>query len=139
MNKIDIVCIIDDDPIFIFGAKRMMELSGFCNSFMIFNNGHQAITKLAPNMVDSEKNIPDIILLDINMPIMDGWQFLDEFIKIKNHKLITIYIMTSSIDPMDIKRVNNYESVSNYIVKPISVEILKNISKTVQLKKSPNY
>nr|WP_321222117.1 hypothetical protein [uncultured Psychroserpens sp.] len=40
MSKIDIACIIDDDPIYVFGAKRMMELADFCNSFMIFKNGH---------------------------------------------------------------------------------------------------
>ena len=39
MNKIDVACIIDDDPIFVFGAKRMMELSDFCDSFMVFKNG----------------------------------------------------------------------------------------------------
>jgi len=127
MKKIDITCIVDDDPIFIFGAKRMMELSNFCNSFMIFKNGKEAIDNLKPIMQSCE-NIPDVILLDINMPIMDGWQFLDEFTTIESHKQITIYIVSSSIDPMDINRVKRYESVSNYIVKPISIDTLKQIS-----------
>jgi len=127
MKKIDITCIVDDDPIFIFGAKRMMELSNFCNSFMIFKNGKEAIDNLKPIMQSGE-NIPDVILLDINMPIMDGWQFLDEFTTIESHKQITIYIVSSSIDPMDINRVKRYESVSNYIVKPISIDTLKQIS-----------
>ncbi|MGY0393240.1 response regulator [Bizionia sp. KMM 8389] len=126
MKKIDVTCIIDDDPIFIFGAKRMMELSNFCNSFMIFKNGEEAINSLKPIMLAGE-NLPDIILLDINMPIMDGWQFLDEFIKIESHKEVTIYIVSSSIDPMDMNRVKRYDNVSNYIIKPISLDTLKEI------------
>ncbi len=126
MKKIDVACIIDDDPIFIFGAKRMMELANFCNSFMIFNNGQEAINNLKPIMLTGEK-IPEVILLDINMPIMDGWQFLDEFIQIESHKEVTIYIVSSSIDPADLQRAKKYESISNYVVKPITAETLKNI------------
>ncbi|MDB9721372.1 response regulator [Winogradskyella sp.] len=126
MSKIDIACIIDDDPIFIFGAKRMMELADFCESFMIFKNGREALNALAPLLI-SGNDIPEVILLDINMPIMDGWQFLDEFTQIETHKLITIYIVSSSIDPADMNRVDDYKSVTNYIIKPISMEVLRQI------------
>ncbi|WP_179348096.1 response regulator [Winogradskyella pacifica] len=126
MNKIDVACIIDDDPIFVFGAKRMMELSDFCDSFMVFKNGQEALNSLKPIMIAGE-NVPDIILLDINMPIMDGWQFLDEFVKIESHKLLTIYIVSSSIDPVDINRAKRYKTISNYIIKPISTDTLKEI------------
>tara|TARA_R110000751_G_scaffold166358_1_gene272245 strand:- start:533 stop:934 length:402 start_codon:yes stop_codon:yes gene_type:complete len=130
MNKIDIACIIDDDPIFIFGAKRMMELSDFCNSFMIFKNGQEAINNLKSIMLAGEE-IPEVILLDINMPIMDGWEFLDEFTQIESHKLITIYIVSSSIDPVDLQRAKRYENVSNFIIKPIAIQTLKNILQEV--------
>jgi len=126
MNKIDVACIIDDDPIFVFGAKRMMELSDFCDSFMVFKNGQEALNSLKPIMIAGE-NVPDIILLDINMPIMDGWQFLDEFVNIESHKLLTIYIVSSSIDPVDINRAKHYKTISNYIIKPISTDTLKEI------------
>ncbi|WP_458628930.1 response regulator [Winogradskyella sp. PC D3.3] len=126
MTKIDLACIIDDDPIFIFGAKRMMELSDFCNSFMIFKNGEEAITHLKPIMKNGDA-VPDIILLDINMPIMDGWEFLDAFVTIASHKTTTIYIVSSSIDPVDLERAKRYDNVSNYIIKPISLETLKGL------------
>ncbi|NRR91086.1 response regulator [Winogradskyella undariae] len=130
MNKIDVACIIDDDPIFIFGAKRMMQLSNFCNSFMVFKNGQEAINNLKPIM-NSDEAIPNVILLDINMPIMDGWQFLDEFIKIESHKSITIYIVSSSIDPVDLNRAKRYDNIKNYIIKPISFKKLESILQDV--------
>ena len=127
MKKIDIACIIDDDPIFVFGTKKIMKLANFCNSFMVFPNGEEAINNLKPIIKDNSANMPDIILLDLNMPIMDGWQFLDEFTKIPCQKEITIYIVTSSIDPQDIEKAKNYDKISNYLVKPISTEQLQEI------------
>ncbi|MGB3606864.1 MAG: response regulator [Psychroserpens sp.] len=126
MSKIDIACIIDDDPIFVFGAKRMMQLADFCKSFMLFKDGEEALNALTPLMMSGEK-IPDVILLDINMPIMDGWQFLDEFTKIKTSRQVTIFIVSSSIDPADQHKVQEYEHVSNFIIKPISIPVLKEI------------
>ncbi len=126
MPKIDIACIIDDDPIFVFGTKRIMEIANFCESFMIFRNGKEAFEKLKAIIIADEK-LPDLILLDLNMPIWDGWQFLDEFIKIPNVNPITIYIMTSSVDPADVEKAKGYDAVSNYLVKPITMAELKKI------------
>jgi CheY-like chemotaxis protein len=121
-----ITCIIDDDPIFVYGAKKIMELADVSNSFMIFKNGKAALEGLKPILHKGE-NIPDIILLDINMPIMDGWQFLDEFIKIKSKKVIKIYIVSSSIDPSDLEKAEQYKIIEDYIFKPISLELIRKI------------
>lgn len=126
MPKIDIACIIDNDPIFVFGAKRIMEIADFCNSFMIFRDGKEAFDKLK-TIIHTDGKLPDLILLDLNMPIWNGWQFLDEFIKIPIKKTITIYIMTSSIDPTDIEKAKKYNEISNYFVKPISLDELKQL------------
>ncbi len=126
MKKIDIACIIDDDPIFVFGAKKLMQYANFCTSFMIFHNGKEALTNLK-SIISAGEKLPDIMLLDLNMPIMDGWQFLEEFTKIKTDKKITIYIITSSVDPADVERAKEYESVTNYLVKPITLDTLKEL------------
>jgi CheY-like chemotaxis protein len=127
MNKINLTCIIDDDPIFIFAAKRILKVSNFCNNFTIFNDGEEAITKLKP-ILESGDNVPDIILLDLNMPIMDGWQFLDEFIKMKTTKQIALYIVSSSIDPVDLAKAKTYETVTDFIIKPLSKAKLEKIT-----------
>ncbi|WP_339701093.1 response regulator [uncultured Marixanthomonas sp.] len=126
MKKVDLTCIIDDDPIFVFGAKRVMQLSNFCNGFLIFNHGKDALNHLKPIMEeDSTEAFPDVILLDLNMPVMDGWQFLDEFIKIKTTKKVTIYIVSSSINPVDFEKSQKYSQVKNFVIKPISEDKIK--------------
>ena len=127
MKQIDITCIIDDDPIFVFGAKRIMQAADFSKSFIIFNNGKEAIDGLKHILTEGQK-IPEVILLDINMPVMDGWQFLDEFSKIERAKDVTIFIVSSSIDPSDLEKARSYNIVNDYVLKPISIEKVKTIS-----------
>ncbi|WP_378182362.1 response regulator [Aquimarina sp. SS2-1] len=126
MRKIDIACVIDDDPIFVFGIKRIIEIIDFCNDLLVFKNGKEALEGLK-SIIAQNQNLPDVILLDLNMPILDGWQFLDEFVKIPCGKKITIYIVSSSVDPEDVHRAKSYESVCDYIVKPVTVKALKEV------------
>jgi CheY-like chemotaxis protein len=128
MKQIDIACIIDDDPIFVFGAQRLMKMSNFCKGFLIFHDGEQALNHLVPVLRGTVKSaIPDVILLDINMPILDGWQFLDGIITIEVVKEITIFIVTSSIDPRDKEKAETYSNVKNFIIKPITQDKLNDL------------
>ncbi|MDL5512971.1 response regulator [Arenibacter sp. M-2] len=130
MEKIESSCIIDDDPIAIYGIKKSMKEIDFCNTILVYQNGQDAIDGLN-NMVTECIALPSIILLDLNMPIMDGWEFLDDFIKMPNSstKEVTIYIISSSIDPRDVIKAKDYSLVSNYILKPIkSADLLKLIT-----------
>ncbi|WP_281846187.1 response regulator [Olleya namhaensis] len=133
MKHIDTTCLIDDDRIFIFAAKRILKATNFCNNFTIYNNGAEALTGLR-DIIKSGNNIPDLILLDLNMPIMDGWQFLDEFVKIENSKKITLYIVSSSIDPADTQKAKEYEQITDFIVKPITKDALTEIVNTINTK-----
>ena len=131
MKKIDLACVIDDDPIFVFSAKKIMELADFCKGFIVFHNGKEALNHLTA-IISSDEELPDVILLDLNMPVMDGWEFLEEFVKIKSEKEITIYIVSSSIDPKDINKAKSYDNVSNYIVKPVTIDSLKSVLQSHQ-------
>ncbi|MAN26310.1 response regulator [Mesonia sp.] len=124
--EISLACIIDDDPIFIFGTKKMMSYSGICESFLIFKNGKEAYDHLSI-IIKENKSLPDIILLDINMPIMNGWQFLDEIIKINIPKELKIFIVSSSENPEDIEKSKEYNFIKDYVVKPINATKLKQI------------
>ena len=126
MKKINIACIIDDDPIFVYGVKKVMDIINFCDNIMVFRNGQEALDNLKA-IITSDDALPDVIILDLNMPVLDGWQFLDQFIKIPCKKKIVLYIASSSVDPADTLRAKSYEIVSDYIVKPISIEKLTTV------------
>ncbi|MEO9894321.1 response regulator [Aurantibacter sp.] len=128
MKKIQTSCIIDDDDIFIYGTKRIIQEVDFCEEILVFNNGQDALTEFI-NLTESGKELPSIIFLDLNMPIMNGWEFLEEFTKIENNNKdkVMVYIISSSVDPRDLERVGNYEIIHNYILKPFSAKDLQSI------------
>lgn len=127
MKNINTACIIDDDSTYIFCLKRIMKTANFCNTIKVYNNGKHALDHLKYKM-ENQMELPDVILLDLNMPVMDGWQFLDQYMKIKKKKSIPIYIVSSSIDPADKNKLSTYPEVTNFISKPIDKKKLNNIS-----------
>lgn len=130
MNKINIACIIDDDPAFTFLTKEIMEMTDFCINLLVYKNGQEAISGLT-EIIKSEGILPDVILLDLNMPVMNGWEFLDEFADTLNERDVTIFIVSSSVNPTDHEKANNYQSVTDYIEKPVTEESLLEITKRV--------
>jgi CheY-like chemotaxis protein len=133
MDKKLLIAIVDDDAIFQFIAKRLIDSINAQNKTVIFSDGKDAIDFIHDNL-NKVDNIADIIFLDINMPVMNGWQFLNKYIEIKSkiEKKIIIYIVTSSNNPDDFIQANSIEEVTDYIVKPITREkytsILNSIS-----------
>ena len=125
MPKFNHVCVIDDDPIYTYAADRAMKKIDFYSHVEFFKNGQEALNSLIPRL-NSGRNIPDIIFLDLDMPIMDGWQFLDELIGILDKKMF-IYLVTSSIAPEDIERAKQYSLIDKFVAKPITPEILQNL------------
>ena len=122
--------IIDDDKLTVKLMSILISKSQFCEEFHSFNNAQLAIEKLKENSSISN-NLPDAILLDLNMPIMDGWQFLDEFIHLPIKKEISVFIMTSSIDPADIEMARKYSVIKDYIMKPITANKLELLCKLI--------
>ncbi len=137
MKKINSIYIIDDDPITVFGIKKVLSTIVLCDSITTHINGKLALDGIN-NLISENKNLPDVIFLDINMPVMDGWEFLDEFIKIPLEKKIKINIVTSSIDPYDKKKTNSYKKKTHhpifYINKPIQKTEVEEITTKTHLK-----
>lgn len=120
--------LVDDDALFAMLTKRKIKNIGFDGHLEIFVNGLEILNHIKTHSNDAN-NLPDIILLDLNMPIMDGWQFLEEYTKIHLNlpKNILIYILSSSTFPEDIRKANDYKTVTDYIMKPITEEKLKSL------------
>jgi len=119
-----IVCLIDDDKVYQYTAKMILETTGLTNDIKTFFNGKEAIDFLSDPDNQQVDIIPDVIFLDINMPIMNGWNFLQSFDEIRKNlpKKVIIYVVSSSVDESDIHRSKNFVSVTDYIIKPINRE-----------------
>lgn len=139
-KPIHTACIIDDDPTYVFLTKRIITMKRLCERVLIYENGRIGIEELSRNMY-SRDELPDVILLDINMPEMDGWQFLEEFIKIKPKlsKKVTVYMVSSSIDQADIERAKQYEEVSSYVIKPVSIKMLCELFESIEAENSADH
>ena len=122
------VCIVDDDDIYQFTMVKTMKSLNLTNKIMVFSDGEEALDFMLDNL-HNDKELPDVIFLDIDMPIMDGFQFMEEYVKIKPKlgKKITIYMVSSSVDPVDIERAKKISEITDYIVKPITHDQLKHI------------
>ncbi|MGB7394023.1 MAG: response regulator [Pricia sp.] len=132
-TKIQKVCIIDDDPIFVYGTKRIMDEVDFCDEVIVYHDGQEALDGLN-EMNQRGEELPSIIFVDLNMPVMNGWEFLEDFIKIDNHNRdkVIVYIISSSVDPRDLEQIRNYPVVNQYILKPITPEALENVLRDVE-------
>jgi len=123
--------IIDDDKLSIKLMSMLIAKNNFCEEITSFHNPQNALDELKNNAKDPSK-LPDVILLDLNMPVLDGWQFLDEFILIQFAKKIIVFIVSSSIDPSDLEMAKNYPIIKDYIIKPLNSEKLKQASLSIE-------
>lgn len=115
--------LVDDDPIYIFSMKAMLRQVGFEGELETFENGLSALESIR-----AKDKGPDIILLDLNMPIMDGWEFLEAVHQngLGLHNT-NIYIVTSSISPDDEVKAKSIEHVDGFLIKPVGKKKLQEI------------
>ena len=132
MTTINNLLLVDDDELFTFMTKKIIEKTNLANQIRIFENG-----KLAIDFLDatSEKKelLPEVILLDLSMPVLDGWGFLEEYILLKPRlaKKITLYIVSSSVSPKDHQRAKEYSDISDFIIKPMTTEMFIDLIKNL--------
>jgi two-component system chemotaxis response regulator CheY len=127
--KFNDVFVVDDDKIFHFLIKKLLSSNNIDVSPNFFENGLQAIEGIK-SKINNGENPPDLILLDINMPVLDGWQFLEEYklLKEKIQKDIAIYIISSSDDTSDKDKAKLFKTeIKDYFLKPMTSDSLKQI------------
>ncbi len=114
------ICIVDDDHIYRYMSSIMLQQCNFPQKLLFFTNGEEAINFLIDNVANATE-LPDVIFLDLNMPRMNGWEFLENYARLKPRleKSITIYVVSSSISESDRRRAIEISDVSDYLIKPI--------------------
>lgn len=123
MKKISTISIIDDDEIYQMFTRRVIQNLDMCEEITSYHNGQEAIDAFLESL-DAGQPLPEILFLDINMPIMDGWEFMDAYRQFE-HRIpnkVTIYIVSSSIAPEDQNKAKTYTEISGFMSKPMKVE-----------------
>lgn len=128
MESKPIIAVVQDDLLYQTLTQKILQASGFPNEILLFNNGSFMISYLQEHKEDSQK-LPDIILLDMNMPVMDGWAFLEEYEKLSPllNKNSSIFIHTSSLYIEDLDKVKGYSCVTGSIPKPLRINTVKQL------------
>jgi CheY-like chemotaxis protein len=126
------IFLIDDDPVFVYLTKKIIcSVSGGCQ-IREFADGELAIERLR-QICSDDTSLPDIIFVDLSMPVMDGWEFLSEYdlLRPKLSKPIELFIVSSSISPQEVERSKTFPAVSDFLIKPVAkgkiAEILSHV------------
>ena len=131
IQKLNCILLIDDDEPTNFLSGMLIEEANCSRHVQVIQSGKEALKYLTGSKPDSSLPYPDLIFLDINMPAMDGWEFLDEYKALikEHHKKIIIIMLTTSINPDDALRAYGMPEVSGFESKPITIEKLDKILK----------
>ena len=124
--------LVDDDDIFRVASEVLVKYNNLAEEVISFENGLLAFEALMA-LEHSPDELPELLFLDINMPIMNGWEFLEEIKEgpeiIRN--TVKIHILTSSIDPNDLVLSKSYDFISGYIAKPLTDSDINKVAQSL--------
>lgn len=131
---INLTLIVDDNKMMQHSHSTMLQRMGVCQNFEFASNGKEAMKYLRYCLEKKNERLPDLILMDLHMPIMNGWQFLEEYRKLSSQikKTISVFVLSSSIDKGEIIRVKNSPVVLDFIAKPLAKEDVEMIATTLE-------
>jgi CheY-like chemotaxis protein len=130
MKKFNFIMLVDDDETCNYITEKMITKLDVSGHTMSLKNGKEAMNFIEEHCPDGFEMCPDVILLDINMPVMNGLEFLEEFFNNKTLQKyidkINIYMLTSSDNPVDLEKIRQY-GVKGYISKPMTPDKIMNL------------
>lgn len=134
INEFEAILLVDDDPVINMLNSKFLRRTGFLHKIWKFEDGLEAFDYLG-QIVEVQKSFshknPILVLLDLNMPVYSGWDFLNSFEVLDGDikKYFRIVVLSSSCDNRDIEKANKNENVHGYIIKPFSIESIDAIEK----------
>lgn len=128
MSTVSLTCLIDDDEIFVYAMKKIITLKQLSRETITFDRVEKALDYFSINKNETAL-LPDVVLLDINLPGEDGWDFVESFEQISAEmiKKPKIYMLSSSANPADQQKALSNKNIENYYVKPLSKNDFKEI------------
>jgi CheY-like chemotaxis protein len=129
----DIVWLIDDDELANYVNESIIRSQHFTNTIVVFTTVDEALAALQAAVQQAENAFPDLIFLDMDLPGLDGWDFLEVFkmLPIERKRKCLLYMLSSSIEEADAERAQQYEEVNQFISKPLTANALQRIKSNV--------
>lgn len=124
-NRLNTILIVDDDNITNYVNTHIIKRLNCAEKILAFQKGKEALEYIKNHTQEIE-----LIFLDINMPGMDGWEFLEEYKNLNLEKSIIIFMLTSSMNPSDKEKASGIEIVKGYITKPLQIDNLQEVLET---------
>ena len=138
MDKpLKLILLVDDDEATNFLHKIMINDAECAEHIHVSKNGKEALAYLT-HAIEGKYPQPDLIFLDINMPVMNGWEFLDQYLKSGYNEIFPeakLIVLSSTIDPQDVEKTKNYPMVVDFLSKPITKEMIEELKEKAQNKK----
>ncbi|XOV91683.1 MAG: response regulator [Bacteroidota bacterium] len=131
--KINSILLVDDNAATNLVHRKMITKNNITNNVFVCKTGEEAIAFLnkcndEPDIAQKAKNMPDLLLLDINMPGMSGWDFVEEYQKINfTGYEPMIFMLTTSYNPDDKFKADAHDNVQGFLNKPLTAEMLKRV------------
>ncbi len=127
---LDLILCVDDDPITLMLCKKVIAKTSFSNEIITAPNGEKALhyfkdlKQLTPSEISNK--LPQLIFLDLNMPVMGGWEFLEYFNsdEYADFHSVKVVVLSSTIDPEDLEKAKKYPMVVDFLSKPITISML---------------
>lgn len=124
-NELDI-WLVDDDRIARMIILKTLDQCPEIGQVQSFSDGMEALQALCQQW-EAQQPFPDLILLDLNMPVLNGWDFIEAFRRKKNWPGVPIVLLTSSVDPADLNRAKAISSVHGFLSKPLQMNALRQV------------
>ncbi|WP_163399375.1 response regulator [Flavobacterium fluviatile] len=130
-----ILC-IDDDPITLMLSKKVISKAGFSEVIITAQNGEEALSYFNALKYSKDQPIkkPQLIFLDLNMPVMGGWEFLDHFTTPDYNQFnsVSVIVLSSTINPEDLAKSKKYPIIIDFLSKPITLQMLEYLKNKIQ-------
>jgi CheY-like chemotaxis protein len=130
MRKLNKILLVDDDSTSNFLTQMILEDLQVTDSIIVKKNGQEALDYINETCQKNSGACPELIFLDINMPIMDGFELLDEMQRLKEIRAdgshTTVVLLTTSNNPKDIEKARTY-NITHYIEKPLTEDSIRQL------------
>ncbi|MCC6817501.1 MAG: response regulator [Bacteroidia bacterium] len=130
MKKLNTIFLVDDDEVIVYLTNKLIASSDFCQNVENFLSAQDALDRLQELKANNEP-YPDAILFDLNMPVLDGWQFIEAAQKVTDFRRLNFFVFTTSIDSADKNKALKYKMIKDFITKPLTQQRMDKIARSV--------